>query len=291
MPNTVNFEEAKKIADKIEENTLHEKQKKYYSSSNKIDLKFKELNGKKALITFITGGHFGYETTKKLVLEMEKAGADIIEIGVPFSDPVAEGPVIQQSSAEALSQGATLAGIFNCIDELRSETQIPILLMLYINSIFAYGTEKFFQKCKECSIDGVIVPDLPLEEYAEIAEYADRFNVHSIHLVAPTSDTRIQQIVENTKGFIYCVSSTGVTGMRSEFQTDFDKFFNQIKQFSDTPACVGFGISNPQQAKKMSEYCDGVIVGSAIVKIVSEYGENSVEKVAEFTKSLKDAMK
>ncbi|GHU53612.1 tryptophan synthase alpha chain [Clostridia bacterium] len=290
MPNRIDFNEAQRISNEQEIKEHQQKQREYYSGTNRIDKKFQDLGEKKALISFITGGHFGYETTKKLVLEMEKNGVDIVEIGVPFSDPVAEGAVIQKSSAEALSQGATLAGIFRCIEDLRVVTQIPILLMLYINSIFAYGTENFFQRCREYGVDGVIVPDLPLEEYGEISEFADRFNVHSIHLIAPTSKDRIDKITKDTKGFIYCVSSNGVTGMRSEFQTDFDQFFSDIKKHSSTPACVGFGISNPEQAKKMSKFCDGVIVGSAIVKIVSDYGENSISKVAEFVKSLRDAI-
>jgi tryptophan synthase alpha chain len=209
---------------------------------------------------------------------------------VPFSDPVAEGVVIQKSSAEALSQGATMAGIFETVGELRKTTQIPILLMLYINSIFAYGTEKFFTQCNENGIDGVIVPDLPLEEYGEISATADKYGVYPIHLVAPTSKDRIEQIVKDTKGFIYCVSSTGVTGMRSEFSTDFDEFFGNIKQYSKTPACVGFGISNAEQAEKMSQYCDGVIVGSAIVKLFSQHGKDCVPKVAELVKSLRTAI-
>jgi tryptophan synthase alpha chain len=221
---------------------------------------------------------------------MEKSGADIIEIGVPFSDPIAEGIVIQNSSAEALSQGTTLAGIFECVKNIRQKTEIPILLMLYINSVFAYGAEKFFEKCKESGIDGIIVPDLPFEEYGEIAELSDAFNVHSIHLVAPTSSNRIEGIVKNAKGFIYCVSSTGVTGVRSEFKEGTESFIKNVKEKSPIPVCVGFGISSPEQAKKMSEFCDGVIVGSAIVKLVLQYGENSVEYVEEFTKSLRTAL-
>jgi tryptophan synthase alpha chain len=258
---------------------------------NKIDKKFQNLNGEKALITFITGGHFGYNTTEKLVLTMEKAGADIIEIGVPFSDPIAEGPVIQRSSMEAISQGATLAGIFDTVKKLREKTDIPILLMLYINSVFGYGKEKFFEKCNEAQIDGVIVPDLPFEEYDEIADTADKHGVYSVRLVTPTSKERIKKIASGAKGFLYCVSSVGVTGMRNSFNTDFEKFFTEIKKHSTAPNCIGFGISNPEQAKKMSGYADGVIVGSAIVKLVSEFGENSIDRVYEFTRAIKDAIK
>jgi tryptophan synthase alpha chain len=261
-----------------------------YSGENRIDRKFKELGNKKALVTFITGGHYGYDTTEKLVMSMEKAGADIIEIGVPFSDPIAEGIVIQNSSSEALSQGTTLAGIFECVKNIRQKTEIPILLMLYINSVFAFGVENFFQNCQDCGIDGIIVPDLPFEEYEEISEISDVFNVHSIHLVAPTSNDRITNIVNNAKGFIYCVSSTGVTGVRSKFKDGTENFIKTVEKKSDIPVCVGFGISTPEQAQKMSAYCDGVIVGSAIVKLVLQYGENSPEYVEKFTNSLRVAL-
>lgn len=259
---------------------------------NRIETALAELKSKneKALIPFVTAGDPDLETTESLVLEMFSSGADIIEIGVPFSDPVAEGKVIQAASLRSLKQGTNLNGIFAMVENLRKKTDKPLLLMMYINTIFRFGTEKFFELCREKGIDGVIVPDLPYEEKEEIASYAEKNGIIPISLVAPTSHQRIARIASEAKGFLYCVSSTGVTGTRSKFTTNFDEFFGEIKKSCRVPAMVGFGISNPEQAAKMSGYCDGVIVGSAIVKIVAEYGRDSVKKVGEFVKSLKDAI-
>ncbi len=259
---------------------------------NRIEIALSELKNKneKALIPFVTAGDPDIGTTEKLVLEMFENGADIIEIGVPFSDPVAEGKVIQAASLRSLNQGTNLNGIFGMVERLRQKTDKPLLLMMYVNTIFRFGTEKFFELCREKGIDGVIVPDLPYEEKGEIAPYAEKNEIIPISLVAPTSHQRIATIASEAKGFLYCVSSTGVTGTRSKFTTNFDEFFGEIKKSCQVPAMVGFGISNPEQAAKMSGYCDGVIVGSAIVKIVEEYGRNSVQKVGEFVKSLKNAI-
>lgn len=257
---------------------------------NRIDKKFKELAGRKALITFITAGDPDLETTEALVLEMEKNGADLIEIGVPFSDPIAEGPTIQLASLRALKGGVTLVKIFDLVRSLRTKTDVPLLLMMYVNTIFRFGTERFFSLCAETGIDGVIVPDLPFEEKDELSGYAQKYAVKQISLVAPTSHQRISAIASEAEGFLYCVSSTGVTGVRSEFKTDFDEFFGEIKKSAKIPCCVGFGISSPEQAKKMSSYCDGVIVGSGIVKIVEQLGRGSVKPAGEFVKSLKDAI-
>ena len=183
-----------------------------------------KAQNKKALVTFITAGYGGYETTEEAVLEMEKSGADIIEIGVPFSDPIAEGPVIQNASMMSLNRGTTLKGIFEMVKRIRIKTNIPLLRMMYVNSIFRYGTEKFFTQCKECGIDGVIVPDLPYEEYDEISEQAEKYNVIPISLVTPVSFERTEKIAGNAKGFLYCVSSTGVTGVRKNMSTDFSAF-------------------------------------------------------------------
>ncbi len=259
---------------------------------NRIETALAELKNKneKALIPFVTAGDPDLETTERLVLEMFRGGADIIEIGVPFSDPVAEGKVIQAASLRSLKQGTNLNGIFAMAESLRKKTDKPLLLMMYINTIFRFGTEKFFELCRQKGIDGVIVPDLPYEEKEEIAPYAEKNGIIPISLVAPTSHQRIASIASEAKGFLYCVSSTGVTGTRSKFTTNFDEFFGEIKKSCRVPAMVGFGISNPEQAAKMSSYCDGVIVGSAIVKIVTEYGRDSVQKVGEFVKSLKNAL-
>ena len=258
---------------------------------NRIEKKFQELNGEKALIPFITAGDPDLDTTKKLVLEMEKNGADLIELGVPFSDPIAEGPTIQKASLRALKGGVTLVKIFDLVRELRKETDMPLLLMMYVNTIYRFGTQRFFDLCVETGIDGVIVPDLPFEEKDELNSFAKAADVRLISLVAPTSHQRIADIASSAEGFLYCVSSTGVTGTRSEFRTDFDEFFGEIKKSVKIPYCVGFGISSPEQAKKMSSYCDGAIVGSAIVKLVEQYGKDSVAPIGEFVKSLKDAIR
>lgn len=260
---------------------------------NRIERKFEELKKKneKALIPFVTAGDPDLETTERLVLAMLESGADLVEIGVPFSDPVAEGPVIQKASKRALDAGTTLKGIFGLIRCLRQRTDEPLLLMLYLNSIFRFGTERFFRLCAECGIDGVIVPDMPYEERDEIQAEADAFGVIPIRMVAPTSHGRIARIAPSAKGFLYCVSSTGVTGTRSSFSTDFAEFFGTIRKYAKIPCAVGFGISGPEQAKQMVSYCDGAIVGSAIVKIVEREKRNSVLPVANFVRSLSNAVK
>ncbi|NLK70006.1 MAG: tryptophan synthase subunit alpha [Clostridiales bacterium] len=259
---------------------------------NRIDAKFENLKAqnKKALIAFITAGDGGYETTERAVLAMEKAGVDIVELGIPFSDPVAEGPVIQNASERALAGGTTLRGVFEMVSRLRNQTDMPLLMMMYLNTIYRFGTERFFKLCDEHGIDGVIVPDMPYEERDEIQGAADKYGKHSISLVAPTSADRIDKIAKDATGFLYCVSSTGVTGMRSKFDTDFDEFFGTIKKYTSIPCAVGFGISNAEQAKVMSRYCDGVIVGSAIVKLIGEHGENAIEKVSELVSSMRKAL-
>ncbi|MCM1299063.1 MAG: tryptophan synthase subunit alpha [Firmicutes bacterium] len=259
---------------------------------NRIEKCFEELKkeNKKALITFITSGDPDLETTEKTALKMFESGADIIELGVPFSDPVAEGVTIQKASLRALKGGVNLDGIFDTVKKIREKTDKPLLLMMYINTIFVYGAERFFSNCKEYGIDGVIVPDMPYEEREEILDTAEKYGIINVNLVAPTSHDRIKEIASHSKGFLYCVSSTGVTGVRSSFTTDFDSFFGTIKQYASCPCAVGFGISGPEAAKKMSSYCDGVIVGSAIVRILEEKGADGAEDVGSFVRSLKDAM-
>ncbi len=260
---------------------------------NRIDTCFEQLknDGKKALITFITAGDPDMETTEKAVLTMYENGADMIELGVPFSDPVAEGVTIQKASLRSLNNGTTLDKIFDLVSKIRTKSDKPLLLMMYLNTIFKYGTKKFFKLCKEKEIDGVIVPDLPFEERDELSDSADEFCIYLINLVTPTSDDRISMIAKESKGFLYVVSSLGVTGTRNEITTDFDNLLKPIKGHSEIcPACIGFGISTPQQAKKMSSYCDGAIVGSAVVKIIEQYGKDSPEKVGEFIKLLRGNM-
>lgn len=261
-------------------------------TENRIDKAFNRLKeeGKKALITYITCGDGGYDVTEASVLEMEAAGADIIELGVPFSDPVAEGPIIQNASERALERGTTLAGIFEMVRRIRKKTDMPLAFMMYLNTIFRFGTERFFALCEEVGIDAVIVPDMPFEEKNEIQATADAHGVYNISLVTPASEGRIKMIANEAQGFLYCVSTNGVTGIRDSFNTDFNHFFEPIKKYAKVPCAVGFGISSPEAAREMSKYCDGVIVGSAIVKLVGEYGEDAAPVVGKFVRSLKDAI-
>lgn len=255
---------------------------------NRINKCFQDLKeqNKKALITFITAGYPDSDSTERLVLELFDNGADIVEIGVPFSDPTAEGPVIQEASLRSLNNGTNLDGIFGVVKSLRKKTDKPIALMMYVNTIFKFGTEKFFEICKDTGIDGVIVPDLPFEERDEIKDAADKNGVININLIAPTSSKeRIAAIAKESDGFIYCVSSTGVTGTRTDFHTDFNSFIGAVRDSSPVPACIGFGISDAAQAKKMSGYSDGVIVGSAIIKLIARS-----EPIGPFVKGLKAAV-
>lgn len=260
---------------------------------NRIDRAFEELKsrGEKALITFVTAGDPDMGTTEKTVLEMFSKGADIVELGVPFSDPIAEGVTIQRSSLRSLRGGTTLDRIFDCAGGIREKCDKPLILMMYLNTMFVYGVERFFERCRELGIDGVIVPDMPYEERGEILPFAEKYGVHTINLVSPASGERIKTIAGDSNGFLYCVSSNGVTGVRSEYKTDFDRFFGDIRESAKCPCCVGFGISSPEMAKKMSGYCDGVIVGSAVVRIMEQYGAESPEKVGEFVQGLKEALR
>lgn len=263
---------------------------------NRIDSCFEELRarGEKALVTFITAGDPDMAATERLVIEMFDKGADIIELGVPFSDPIAEGKTIQLASQRSLKGGTTIDKIFDCVQKIRQETNKPLLLMMYVNTIFKYGTEKFFAKCKEFEIDGVIVPDLPFEEREEVLPYAEKYGIYNINLVAPTSIDRVNMIASESKGFLYVVSSLGVTGARKDITTDFDTLLAPLRDQDTVPCCIGFGISSPELAAKMSAYCDGVIVGSAIVNRVAENVadvDKAVGEVGDFTKSLKEVLK
>lgn len=247
-------------------------------------------NGK-AFIPFITAGDPNLETTEKLILAMDKSGADIIEIGIPFSDPVAEGVVIQQADARALESGTTTDKIFDMVKKVGPKCGCPLVFMTYINPIYVYGADKFMKNCKESGICGVIVPDVPFEEKQELKPCCDKYGVELISLIAPTSHERIKTIAKEAQGFLYCVSSMGVTGVRSEITTNIGEMIQAVKSVSDIPCAVGFGISTPEQAKEMAKYADGVIVGSAIVKLVAKYGENSDKAVSDYVKSMKEAIK
>ena len=245
----------------------------------------------KAFIPFITCGDPSLATTKEIVKEAVKNGADLIELGIPFSDPTAEGPVIQGANLRALTNGVTTDRIFDLVRELRLEITIPMVFMTYANVVFSYGAEKFISTCREIGIDGLILPDLPFEEKEEFLPFCEKYDVDLISLIAPTSENRIAMIAKEAKGFIYLVSSLGVTGTRSEITTDLGSIVNVIRANTDVPVAIGFGISNPEQAKKMAALSDGAIVGSAIIKIMEKYGTDSPIHVGEFVKSMKDAVR
>jgi tryptophan synthase, alpha chain (EC 4.2.1.20) len=248
--------------------------------------------GKKALITFITAGDPDLETTERLVLAMEKSGANLIELGIPFSDPVAEGPVIQQADLRALKNGICTDDVFDAVAKIREKTQIPLVFMVYVNCIFVYGKERFFKRCSESGVDGVIIPDLPYEEKGEVHGEAAKFGIKVISLVAPTSRERIEMIAKDAEGFLYCVSSEGVTGIRESFSTDFDSYFETINRYAKVPTALGFGISKPEAAKALQKYTDGIIIGSAIMKLVGEAAnaDSAVESVSEFVGNVRKAM-
>lgn len=247
-------------------------------------------NGK-AFIPFITSGDPSLDVTEQLVYAMEAAGADIIELGIPFSDPTAEGPVIQAANIRALSGGVTTDKVFDMVTRIRKNTNIPLVFMTYANVVFGYGIEKFISKMEEIGMDGLILPDVPYEEKEEFDLVCKAHNIEFISLIAPTSNDRVSMIAKEANGFVYCVSSLGVTGMRSEITTDIGAMVKLVKDANpNIPAAIGFGISNPDTAKKMAEKSDGVIVGSAIVKICEKYGSDCVPYVKEFVKSIKDAM-
>lgn len=253
----------------------------------------KAFENKKAFIPFITCGDPDIETTEKIVYAMEEAGADLIELGIPFSDPTAEGPVIQEANIRALSQNnrTTTDKIFDLVKKLRLKVKVPMVFMTYANVVYSYGAEKFISNCKEVGIAGLILPDIPYEEKEEFDPICRKYGLDLISLIAPTSHDRIKMIAEDANGFVYCVSSLGVTGTRAEITTDIGEMVSLVKSVKDIPCAVGFGISNPKQAKEMVQYADGVIVGSAIVKIIAKYGRNAVPYVSEYVKSMKDAIR
>lgn len=248
------------------------------------------FENKKAFIPFITCGDPSLEVSEALVLAMEEAGADLIELGIPFSDPTAEGPVIQAASQRALAGGVTTDKIFEFVGRLREKTNIPLVFMTYANVVFSYGTERFVKKSAELGIDGLILPDVPFEEKGEFDQICKAYNLDFISLIAPTSNERIATIAREASGFIYCVSSLGVTGMRSEISTDIKAMTDLVKKTRNIPCAVGFGISTPKQAREMSKHCDGVIVGSAIVKLCGQYGKDCVPYVAELVREMKAAV-
>lgn len=244
-------------------------------------------NGK-AFIPFLTCGDPDLETTEQLIPAMAAAGADLIELGIPFSDPTAEGPVIQDANLRALSGGVTANKIFDMVRRVRPLVSIPLVFMTYANVIYSYGADRFLKTAAEIGISGIIVPDVPFEEKQEFDPICKKYGIAQISMIAPTSHDRIRAIAEQADGFLYCVSSLGVTGTRSNITTDIGAMVRLVKEVKDIPCAVGFGISTPEQAESMSRQADGAIVGSAIVKLIAKYGRDSVQPVAEYVKCMKD---
>lgn len=251
----------------------------------------KAFENGKAFIPFITCGDPDLEITAKIVREAVANGADLIELGIPFSDPTAEGPVIQGANIRALKGGVTTDKVFDLVRELRKDVTVPMVFMTYSNVVFSYGADKFISTCKEIGINGLILPDLPYEEKEEFLPQCKKYGVDLISLIAPTSENRIAMIAKEADGFIYLVSSLGVTGTRSEISTDLKSIVDVIRQNTSVPCAIGFGISTPEQAKKMADIADGAIVGSAIIKIIEQYGKDAPKYVGEYVKSMKDAVR
>ena len=244
----------------------------------------------KAFIAFITVGDPDLETTEKVVHAAVENGADLIELGIPFSDPTAEGPVIMEADEVALKAGTTTDKVFELTKKLRKTITVPMVYMTYANVVFSYGCEKFAEKAADAGIEGLILPDVPYEEKEEFTEVFDRYGLDLISMIAPTSEDRIAMIAKEAKGFIYMVSSLGVTGTRSEITTDISAMTDLVKKNSEVPCAVGFGISTPEQAAKMAELSDGAIVGSAIIKIIAKYGKEAAGPVGEYVKEMADAV-
>lgn len=245
----------------------------------------------KAFIPFVTCGDPSLDVTEEVVYAMVEAGADLIELGIPFSDPTAEGPVIQGANIRALAGGVTTDKVFDLVRKLRKKVTIPMVFMTYANVVFSYGSERFISTCKEIGIDGLILPDIPYEEKDEFDGICKQYDVDLISLITPTSHERISMIANDASGFVYCVSSLGVTGTRTKITTDIGAMVDLVKKAKDIPCAVGFGISTPEQAKQMAEKSDGVIVGSAIVKLCAQYGKDCVPYVRDYVKSMKDAIR
>ena len=251
----------------------------------------KAFENGKVFIGFLTGGDPNLAKTEEYILAMVEAGVGLVEIGVPFSDPVAEGPVIERANQRALAAGATLPRLFEMVERLRQKTQVPLVFLSYLNPIFRYGYPAFFSRCQEAGVDGVILPDLPFEEKGELAGVAAEHGVEVISLVAPTSEGRIAAIAKQATGFVYLVSSMGVTGVRETIETDVESMVRLVRENSKTPVAVGFGISSPAQAAAMARQADGAIVGSAIVRIIEQYGEEAKEPLTNYLREMARAVR
>lgn len=250
---------------------------------------FKAFENGKAFVAFITCGDPDLETTAEAVKAAARGGADLIELGIPFSDPTAEGPVIQEANIRALKGGVTTDKIFDFVRRLRQQVKVPMAFMTYANVVLSYGAERFISACHDAGIDGLILPDLPFEERDEFFPICQKYGIDLISLIAPTSKQRIAMIARESVGFIYVVSSLGVTGERKEINTDLSSIVKVIRDNTSVPCAIGFGISTPEQAKMMGSIADGVIVGSAIVKLLAKHGKDAPKYIEEYVKSMKDA--
>ena len=248
------------------------------------------FENRKAFIPFITCGDPDLETTEQLVYALERAGADLIELGIPFSDPTAEGPVIQEANVRSLAQGTTTDKVFDLVERIRKNTSIPLVFMTYANVVFSYGIERFAQKAAQVHLDGIILPDVPFEESEEFELPFAKVGIDRIPMIAPTSHERISAIAKNAHGFVYCVSSLGVTGVRSRITTDVGAMVKLVKQQQSIPCAIGFGIATPEQAQAMARVSDGAIVGSAIVKLCAQYGKDCVPYVESYVRTMKEAV-
>ena len=250
------------------------------------------FTNKKAFIGFLTAGDPSLEKTEEFIVEMARSGAALIEIGIPFSDPIAEGPVIQSANVRALSApgGCTTDMVFDMVARVSRKVDVPLVFLTYLNPVFKYGYEAFCKKCNEVGISGIIIPDMPFEERGELEPIAEKYDVDIISLIAPTSRERIRMIAGRAKGYIYLVSSMGVTGVRNEITTDVGGIIEEIRAVTDTPVAVGFGINTPEQASRYAAMADGVIVGSAIVKIIEQYGEDAGKYIYEYVKGMVDVL-
>jgi len=255
---------------------------------NKIDEAFK--NGK-AFIAYLMAGDPNLKTSAEYILTAQEAGADLIEIGIPFSDPIAEGEVIEAASVRALNAGTRLDGVFEMVASIKDKMRIPYVFMTYFNPVFVYGCDRFFARCAEVGISGAIIPDVPFEEQGEVKDVARKYGVEIITLIAPTSKERIEKIAQNAEGFVYLVSSMGVTGVRNEITTDISSMVAEIRKVTKVPIAVGFGIGEPEQAAQYSAIADGVIVGSAIVRIIGQYGTDAAPMLQEYIKKMKEKTK
>lgn len=254
------------------------------------DAVMRKVFSHRAFIPFITVGDPDIETSEKLVRAMAAAGADLIELGIPFSDPISEGPVIMNADVRALKAGTTTDDVFDLAERVHRDLDIPLLVMTYFNAVYVYGCERFLQRCEDVGICALIVSDLPYEEKGDVQDYCTRHGVKLISMIAPTSEDRISMIASHAEGFIYVVSSLGVTGTRTQFSSNIDEMVATLRKATKVPCAIGFGISTPEQARKMTDIADGAIVGSAIVKLIAQYGRDSVPYVEQFVRSMREEL-